>query len=313
MENFLQNCLLLLVFSTGVLVATGIQIPTIQSLDEITFDDNHRLPSHVLFYRGGPNCDYYFEHHELNEREILKIGPELFQNYFSDVKEGKQCHLICLERGQQYDHMFHPLPYQKTSIEPGRELGSWIEKNCQPAEIGFMSYQTFDAEVYWIDSDGSKHFVGPLKPGEKNTFWIESYLGHNFEIVNPADHSVLAEYTVEYNSILTVGQYTSRKITRNVHKLVKDTLHAEWERAHRVVRTFTEFGFDEGTLPVDLFASMSAYYYNNQHHATIEEWESKGVFVNWWETDVFFVSMPFRLKVISEKEDFTCLLMIFLS
>lgn len=71
----------------------------------------------------------------------------------------------------------------------------------------------------------------------------------------------------------------------------------EWNRAHRVSRTFTEFGFNKGRLPDDLWSSISGYYHNNRDHKVIEEWDSKGLYVNWWETDVFFIPMPWELKV----------------
>ncbi len=78
---------------------------------------------------------------------------------------------------------------------------------------------------------------------------------------------------------------------------VRDTCHAEWSRANRVQRTFTEFGFSKGKLPVDLWASISSYYYNNRDHKVLEEWDTRGLYVNWWETDVFFIPMPWELKV----------------
>lgn len=71
----------------------------------------------------------------------------------------------------------------------------------------------------------------------------------------------------------------------------------EWNRAHRVTRTFTEFGFSKSRMPTDLWASISAYYYNNRDNKVLEEWESKGLYVNWWERDVFFIPMPWELKV----------------
>ena len=78
---------------------------------------------------------------------------------------------------------------------------------------------------------------------------------------------------------------------------MRDTCHAEWSRANRVKRTFTEFGFSKGKLPVDLWASISSYYYNNRDHKVLEEWDTRGLYVNWWETDVFFIPMPWELKV----------------
>lgn len=71
----------------------------------------------------------------------------------------------------------------------------------------------------------------------------------------------------------------------------------EWHRAHRVTRTFTAYGFNKGRLPLDLWGSISAYYYNNRDNRILEEWDSKGLYVNWWEVDVFFIPMAYELKV----------------
>jgi hypothetical protein len=42
---------------------------------------------------------------------------------------------------------------------------------------------------------------------------------------------------------------------------------------------------------------MSTYYYNNRMNKMREEWDTKGVFVNWWEKDVYMIGMPWVLKV----------------
>jgi hypothetical protein len=124
------------------------------------------------------------------------------------------------------------------------------------------------------------------------------FSGHEFDIVNNEDENDVYHYVVEHQSIHGIGKYKSGLMVRDVHEQVQNTFDSEWVRAHQVKRSFTPFGFNKGKLPLDLFGSMSAYYYNNRNAATIEEWDTKGVFVNWWEQDVFFVSMPFKLKVI---------------
>eukprot|EP00349_Pseudokeronopsis_sp_Brazil_P002763 CAMPEP_0202963774 /NCGR_PEP_ID=MMETSP1396-20130829/7784_1 /ASSEMBLY_ACC=CAM_ASM_000872 /TAXON_ID= /ORGANISM="Pseudokeronopsis sp., Strain Brazil" /LENGTH=430 /DNA_ID=CAMNT_0049685265 /DNA_START=242 /DNA_END=1534 /DNA_ORIENTATION=+ len=231
---------------------------------------------------------------------MVDVSESLMRKFFTGedvVPEGSiACKLVCLERGQQYQHLFHPLPHHKVTLTLSENLATWVDRNCQAAELGFVSYLDFQADVYWISSEGEKVEVGKLKPGEQNTFWVESYLGHEFQIINPSNNAIVHTQIVEYNSIIPIGEYHSHTMERDVKSLVRATFDSEWERAHRVKRTFTEFGFNRGKLPLDLFASMSAFYYNNKNHATIEEWGNKGVFVNWWERDVYFVAMPFKLK-----------------
>eukprot|EP01034_Spumella_vulgaris_P023684 gene23684-29929_t len=102
--------------------------------------------------------------------------------------------------------------------------------------------------------------------------------------------------TVEHNGIYPIGNPPSAITERDVTQQVKNTFRMEWERAHRVKRTFTEFGFNHGRLPPDLWASISAYHYNNRNHKVLEEWAPGGIFVNYWEADVFFIPMPWEIK-----------------
>ena len=81
-----------------------------------------------------------------------------------------------------------------------------------------------------------------------------------------------------------------------VARQVKNTFQHEWVRAHRVKRTFTELGFNKGRLPMDLWTSMQTYYYNNAKNLAREEWNDKGVFVNWWDVESYMIGMPWKLK-----------------
>lgn len=272
----------------------------LNSASELKYDSHQRLPSHLLLYSGSHQCREKISSLHFSEREKVEISDHFLANYFSEdelASYASSCKLICLERGQQSQHVNYPLPQHKVAMRHTENLAGWVDRNCQAVELGFVSYLNYEANVYWINADGEKVEVGKVTPGERNTFWIETYLGHEFQVVNPSNGAIVHSQMVEYNAIVPIGEYHSHTMERDVKALVKQTFEAEWDRAHRVKRTFTEFGFNKGRLPTDLFASMSAFYYNNQNHATIEEWGGKGVFVNWWERDVYFVSMPFKLKV----------------
>jgi hypothetical protein len=91
--------------------------------------------------------------------------------------------------------------------------------------------------------------------------------------------------------------YISLQIRTSLPIQVRQTFDAEWDRAHLIKRTFTEFGFNRRKLPQDLWNSLQTYYYNNRDHAVREEWETKGLFVNWWEVDPYMIVMPWELKV----------------
>jgi hypothetical protein len=77
-------------------------------------------------------------------------------------------------------------------------------------------------------------------------------------------------------------------------------MDGEWMKHLNVRRTFSALGFAKGRLPNDIFGSMRSFYYNNRDppHRVLEEWGSKGLYVNYWETDCNFIQIPWDLKGI---------------
>jgi len=108
----------------------------------------------------------------------------------------------------------------------------------------------------------------------------------------------LAKFQVEHHLILPFGKSppSDRSHSRNFTREIETSLRMEWKRQDRIKRTFSPLGFAKGRLPDDVFASLGALYYNNQKNTCLEEWGGKGVFVNWWETDVAFLQIPWRIK-----------------
>ena len=198
-------------------------------------------------------------------------------------------------------------------------LNSWLS-TLTVAEVGWVSYYRGTAKLYWIDDDNERHPSGTIRYGEKETLWISSRLGHRFEIVGE-DGSIwwTNDYDVDEN--LPMGTQEGNIVSRiqdvgvrhhTVHRLgdpksgvrpsmnhsktIYRALKTEWSRSRVVKRSYTELGFAHSKLPLDLYTSMSTYYYNNAQNYAREEWEDKGVFVNWWQADCFMIGMPWGLK-----------------
>eukprot|EP01038_Epipyxis_sp_PR26KG_P004435 gene4435-6274_t len=270
----------------------------------LPFDENSRLSSHLLLYTS--DClDNEINSIYTSHREKFKISDEVHQLFYSDSNDiaddtiSDKCDLICVEKGTHIDQIQYPLPYHKYLIsnEENLNYGSWVGESCQRAEVGFLSYAEHDSIVYWISPDGKRVVMNDkLSRGEKNTFWQQTFLGHKFEIVDAVTGEILISHETLNNAIIPIGTPETQVMTRDVVSTVKYTLQSEWHRSHSVVRTFTELGFNRGRLPHDLWGSISAYYYNNRNNKVLEEWGGKGVFVNWWEADCFFIPMPWELK-----------------
>ena len=262
--------------------------------------------------------------------ENLLLGSKVVE--FASSSTNQSCSAILLERGVHKEKIHNPLPESTfhmtidseiTGLETvtgftGTGVGSenkksmtlrdWLARSNK-AEIGWVSYvRNVDLSVYFIDDDNNRIFSGELQYGERNTVWLKSYLGHRFEVSSkngtvywsnvrkPGEEGIHNADGVKYNAYYVLGDSGSGLRALNVEQKVQGTMISEWHRSRSITRTFTEFGFSNWKLPIDLYTSMDTYYYNNKKHFALEEWDTKGVFVNWWQVDVFMLGMPWGLK-----------------
>lgn len=274
------------------------------SLNDFPLDENNRLREHLLVYPESAHCQNFFSDESFSKidlRNKASLPMELLAQFLgSDKDEVKSdsCPFVCLERGTHIDSLVYPIPTLVNLGGIGTNVNEWLRENCQKTEIGFINYHHNDANIFWYNEAKDLEVnIGRLGWGERNTSWHTSYLGHQFRIRDQTDGTLLAEYTVQYHSINHVKEQSSRlQVKERVEASIEDTLNREWARSKRVKRTFTEFGFNRGRLPNDLWASMSTYYYNNKDNKALEQFGNHAVIVNWWETNVYYIPMPWKLK-----------------
>ena len=264
----------------------------INSLQEIPLDNNDRIVGNFILYTASESCP---APSNLAYREALPMSSDLEAQFFgTNPSSYGDCAAVCLEKGTHFDHLLHPLPQHVGKHL--KDIYSFAFENCQQSEVGFLSYNENVADIYWMNN-GRRVNVGTLRKGEQNTVWQVSYLGHQFQVIDSVNQKMLLNVTVQHNAIYPIGDLSSNLQVRDVERAVKETFNMEWHRAHRVTRTFTEYGFAKGRLPTDVWSSISTYYYNNKNNKVVEEWDSKGLYVNWWERNVYFIPMPWELKV----------------
>ena len=278
----------------------------VDSIDNLPYDAEERLSSNIFLTPS--NCVNWSNeginsvNSDFRDKYIINGEfKELLGLSISSKVEG--CWGICVDRGTTKDLIEHPMIHHVYSeATQDIDMTTWYRENCQQAEIGFVSYHPTPLNVYWIAPWGEKLHRAILQKGEKYTFWSKSWLGHQFELVDTITKEIVMERTVEFNGIHAVGEKPTLKKPLSMEKEIKNTLSHEWARSRRVTRTFTELGFNLGKLPRDLWSSISAYYYNNQNNRVREEWESKGVFVNWWEVDAYMIQIPMELKRVWQSQ-----------
>eukprot|EP01041_Mallomonas_annulata_P011603 gene11603-24296_t len=275
-------------------------IQRISDYSELPLDDNGHLASHWLVFPDGRCGDTVLAMWEENDhsglREVAIMNNDLAKDSL-DYNEDN-CAAICLERGTPASHINIPLPEAVFHEQDGFPLEEWYFERCITVEIGFISYHHNEAIINWISPEGDRMFLSDLKYGESNTFWTNSRLGHKFEILDSVTGEVIKEHVAEFNSFNPIGDSATaipREMT-NEDQEVRNMFEMEHDRFRRIKRTFTEFGFNKGRLPDDVWGSMQTYYYNNRNHYTREEYENKGFTVNWYEVDPKFLGMPWGLK-----------------
>ena len=281
-------------------------------LDDLEWDENARLGQNYLVYPAGADCAALFEpaakRSTMEFREVLSVSGELAKLLFQGDLAAHPCPALCLDRGSKKDLVQHVIP-EKIFSEPlvGNSADDiaqrqeWIGGKCQRAEFGFINWSGRDLVIYWLNHQGRRHKVGDLKQREVSTQWQTTILGHKFEVVDESggtqNSSLVGTFVAQYDSFNVVGDAGSRVMDHhNVTRQVAETLEMEWHRHNRVKRSFTEVGFNKGRMPHDLWNSMATYYYNNRYNKIREEWDSKGLYVNWWDVNAYMIGMPWGLK-----------------
>lgn len=302
-RNILSLLVVLVTLVTAASVVTATTDTTLRSLrDDLDFDNNGRLISYQLVY--SPSCasdiekiNIDYDHFEVHELAGNALG-EMF-GLFENDDFGK-CHAACLERGVDRNIVAAVLPHKIYTTESNSAtLGEWFRDSCTSVEVCLMNY--IDKEnplnVFWINGENKKLHI-TVEYGERKTRCFSSFIGHAFQ-AETVDGTFIGDLLVKFTTVLAFGEAPSLLIpNEDKTQTILETLHNEWNRHKAVNRTFSPLGFAKGRLPDDIFASMGALYYNNRKHKVREEWQGKGVFVNWWESDCYFIPIPWALKAL---------------
>lgn len=303
--------------------------------NDLNFDENQKLNEHyVVFPANRPDCPtngwetgdakpgYGVKPQPLEGEALETVFPHygtgksyLGRDPESELGEGEvddRCMAACLEKGTDIKVAGQTMPYfhyvgsktDKSTFQRKSEFDNWFLTHCNRVEVCFINYVVKDRplEVYWLDSRSNNKRVKQfdLDYSERKTRCFHSFLGHKFLAIDN-ETGFYETVTIEHTTTQAFGTSPPSSSQRfdgidEVENNVKQALSLEWLKHKNVKRTFSSLGFAKGRLPDDVFANMGAFYYNNRHHAVNEEWQGKGFFVNWWETDVKFVSIPWDTK-----------------
>jgi len=273
---------------------------------------------------GGSGGSYGVIKTALTGEALDTVFPNWSSSTDTNTDAGKErCEAALLERGTDRSMVGYPMPYKRWSsdndndnddvnvVDINNDLTAWYQGEGISVEICLMNYldQHHPLKVYWVSvstqtPDRQYIHTLTLEYGERNTRCFNTFLGHQFVVKDHQENIIPvpeATFTVEYPLILGFGEAQQHDIplaANHFDKTIEDTLRTEWQRHNVPQRTFSPLGFAKGRLPNDVFGSMGAFFYNNRLNKYREEWGGKGVFVNWWQSDVFMMQIPWNLKGI---------------
>lgn len=286
--------------------------------EDLSYDENQRLASHQFLYPVGSQCvDKMLAgigKTALVGFEVHPVAGEALKELFPNIDGGSGgCHALCMERGVEKSVAGAVMPERQYHHESDdvsmthKKLKDWFWAECKRVEVCFLNYYSkdFPINVYWLPETGEKKVQKEgLLFGERKAFCFNSLIGHKFQAEDGETGEIIETVTIEFTTIKAFGESPVSDVRPPDHdyeREIANTLNHEWDKHHWIKRTFSPLGFRKGRLPNDLFASMGALQYNNRFNKVREEWKGKGLFVNWWETDVYFIQIPWKLKEIYQK------------
>ncbi|KAL3911976.1 MAG: hypothetical protein SGARI_001385 [Bacillariaceae sp.] len=312
-------CAALLAIATAADIPTGASVaaaaaedvPIIQSIaSDLQFDAQNRLAQHHLVYDAA-SCDGVDFQSVINKNGAADhVSVEGVEGYALDQvfspypkRQNSSCRAACIERGTERSYAGYVMP-NAVWDSANTDLARWFNEQCRKVEVCILSYHSKEVplDVYWKNVEtGELTLHKTLEYGERHTTCFYSYLGHEFVAKDSKTQEVVGTLTVKHVTVKSWGKSPPSSTREEGHDFdseIELALRNEWKRHSRVTRTFSGLGFKKGRLPKDVFGSIGAFYYNNAQSVTHEEWDNRGVFVNWWEADVMFVQIPWGLKLI---------------
>lgn len=294
--KFCSNFLALL--ATASLAAASNVVTNVQN--DLEYDENGKLTHHYLLYPADNKACPAASFNPGYGFEARPVDGEALQAVFPGY-EGVGCRAVCVERGTDRSVAHAVMPH-KTNNDSAENFGPWFEETCRRVELCLMNYHSRETplKLFWIDPSGGEKLHMEIEYGERKTRCFTSFIGHVFEARDGETDKLVERFSVEYVLSRGIGESppSGNPQGHNIDAEIETTLHKEWEKHKNIKRTFSPLGFKKSRLPQDVFAMMGAFYYNNRHNKVREEWDGKGVFVNWWETDVSFIQIPWETKRI---------------
>lgn len=181
---------------------------------DFPFNNDLRLAYDLLLYQDNTGCEQIAQQiskSEYHVREARAISNTLFEDIFGRSVAGSTCALACLDMGSPAKYVTRVIPEKRYHFgaETNVSVNDWYNDVCEMKEVGFGSYGKSFA-VYWLNATNDRVLVQAfVEAGFTNTLWLESYVGHKFEIVDPGSGASLGVYEVTHDAFYAVGQFVS--------------------------------------------------------------------------------------------------------
>ena len=179
-------------------------------------------------------------------------------------------------------------------LEPGNHGGCF-------ADLG-SAVQVITNYTFVDDSRGRYRGISLNNwRAESNSVFFTAYFDDKGRKQQPTRSRLMSKNqknAYEENNFEKAGIHMTSEQRRDV---VKAMIEESVRRSREVRRTFSPHGFKVGRLPPDLWASMSAYYYNNLNNGIREFWAPTHVIVNHHESSSRMLFPPSSLHSYWQK------------
>merc|ERR1719237_1388018 len=92
-------------------------------------------------------------------------------------------------------------------------------------------------KLYWVNHSGQRTPIFDINYGEQKTQCLDSFIGHSFELVDSNTEELVKQHTVEFSSIISVGESPPYSGMRpDYTNEIYNTHRSEWRRHDRISR-----------------------------------------------------------------------------
>ncbi|GBG33194.1 Hypothetical Protein FCC1311_094182 [Hondaea fermentalgiana] len=197
---------------------------------------------------------------------------------------------VLVQRGVEFEYC--NATYEARTAQDGK-LQDWLNKSLRTS-AGWVNFLDVTLDMNWRNGDRLVH-VGQLKPGERNTQWRQTYVGHEFALVHP--NGTTYDFKITTEEFFRIGQFPSAIGSRQdpTRAQLERLESSEKRRLAQIKVNFTADGYKRIKTPRQLLGDIRRFFNVNRERAFHEDMGGS-IHINTWKADSAMVPPSFATK-----------------